>query len=187
METRYFSLSEILEMIDEPNRSCCKRLLNDNKELFNKAKGSKSKHQAWVGGYLDHVTEVCNIGIVIYNNLIKLRHLDFSIKDFLLVAFLHDLEKPWKGIVNLEDSSGIKNNLAIKDFVKSKIIEYGFNLNDTHINALKYAEGEGNDYDTFEMVQLPLAAFLHICDVFSARIWYEFPNNEDSWYKNKKT
>ena len=59
-----------------------------------------------------------------------------------------------------------------------QISKYKFKLNDSHINGLKYVHGEGNDYDKNVNVQKPLAAFVHSCDVFSARIWMDESKNQ---------
>lgn len=40
-------LEEFIQLIDEPNRSSCLSLLNDNKNRFTISPGSLSKHQAW--------------------------------------------------------------------------------------------------------------------------------------------
>ena len=61
MKPKYFLLDELLEMIDEPNRSGCKKLLADNRELFQTVQGSTNNHQAWSGGYFDHIQEIMNI------------------------------------------------------------------------------------------------------------------------------
>jgi len=49
------------------------------------------------------------------------------------------------------------------------------------LNALKYVHGEGNDYNPEVNVQGPLAAFVHCCDTFSARVWPDFPKERDKW------
>ncbi|MBW2998182.1 hypothetical protein KY321_01465, partial [Candidatus Woesearchaeota archaeon] len=63
MTEKYYSLRELLDMIDEPNSSRCEQIYLDNKEMFDKAKGSKVKHQAWSGGYYSHLRDAMNIGI----------------------------------------------------------------------------------------------------------------------------
>ena len=42
-------------------------------------------------------------------------------------------------------------------------------------NALRYKEGEGDDYDPHKRVAGELAAFCNNCDVWSARGWHDFP------------
>ena len=50
-------------------------------------------------------------------------------------------------------------------------------------DALKYVEGEMGDYSARRRVMNPLAAFCHLCDVASARIWFDFPKlgNDEPW------
>lgn len=178
---KYYSLDELFEMIDEPNRSCCKNIYLDNKSIFDKSKGSNVKHQAWEGGYLGHITDTMNISLVLYKSLNNCRILPFSQSDSLLVLYLHDLEKPWKYAGTESQKLEVKSFSNPKEFIKNKIEKYGFELTEGHWNALEYIHGEGEDYDPNKNVQLPLAAFVHSCDVISARIWHEFPKERNSW------
>lgn len=184
---RYYSLEEALQLIEEPNQSICNLVLKDNQELFAFAKGSKTKHQAWQGGYLEHVTETMNLAILFYNSLSSTsRPINFSLSDSLLVLFLHDLEKPFKQVkgkqLGLEDGSGKKDDAKIKDFKEELFKKYGFKLKDSQLNALKYVEGENESYHPAHRVMCELAAFCHLCDIWSARGWHDFPKRfGDSW------
>ena len=185
----YHSLHELLEMIEEPNGSICRKVLQDNYNLFSKARGSSHNHQAWEGGYLDHLTEIMNIAMVLYEPLNTRRALPFSASDALLVLYLHDLEKPWRHLINENGEVVVNPELKdkrtqVKDFVVKKIEEYGLQLTPEHWNGIWYAEGEHNDYSPKKRTQLPLAAFVHMCDVWSARGWYNYPSAEnDPWGK----
>lgn len=187
---KYYNLGEIIDFIHHPNSVPCKRILQENWELFSKAPGSSHNHQAWKGGYLNHVKEVCNIAIILYEPLNSRRPLPFSLSDSLLVLFLHDLEKPWK---HSEESkftnpeTGLKDRALIKKFVDEKITEYHFQLTEEHRNAIKYAEGEGGDYTPKKRIQPPLAAFAHMCDVWSARGWFDHPQEDDPWEGSKRS
>jgi hypothetical protein len=57
----YQNLTQLIELIDEPNKTACIAIFNDNKERFTQAPGSLTKHQAWSGGYIDHLEEAMNI------------------------------------------------------------------------------------------------------------------------------
>lgn len=46
----YRTVEQMLEKIDEPNRSACQRILVDNRKLFEQIQGSTHNHQAWPGG-----------------------------------------------------------------------------------------------------------------------------------------
>ena len=189
MKQKYYRLPELIEMIEEPNSSLCNILLQDNYELFSKARGSGYNHQAWEGGYLDHLTEIMNIAVVLYEPLNNKRTLPFSLSDTLLVLYLHDLEKPWRHLVNHKGEAVVNPELKdkrtqVKHFVKTKIEEYGLNLTAEHWNGIWYAEGEHNDYSSKKRTQLPLAAFVHMCDTWSARGWPNYPLEEnDPWGK----
>lgn len=162
-------LETILDMIDEPNRSACRKLYHDNKEIFDAAKGSRSNHQWWDGGYADHIREVSAIARMLYSQMDGKRPLPFTLSDAVLVLFLHDLEKPWKyGRPQTPIADG-------EQFKEGKISEYGILLDPRHLNALAYVHGELNDYSGDRRVQAPLAAFVHCCDTLSARVWYDEP------------
>lgn len=169
---------QILHLVSEPNRTKLENLYNDNWELIEKARGSKNKHQAWPGGYLDHIAESCGIAIKLYETLSSIRVLPFSLSDAILVLALHDLEKPWKHEVIggvIADKPEFRSPKTRKHFVFTEAVMHGISLTDDHKNALTYIEGEGNDYVPYKRVQWPLAAFVACCDTISARIWYDYP------------
>ena len=113
-----------------------------------------------------------NIALQIYQNLSALRQFPFSLSDALLVLYLHDLEKPWKYGKNKEQLNYFLSFDNEKEFLQHQVKKYKFKLTESHLNGLKYVHGEGNDYSPTENIQKPLAAFVHSCDVFSARIWF---------------
>jgi hypothetical protein len=183
MPHRYRRIEEMIEMIDEPNRSACATILADNRDLFQKVQGASHNHQAWPGGYFDHVQEVMNIALVLYHELSALRLLPFSVSDALLVLFLHDIEKPWKYEIDNDGKLKYKEALKTKAdchiFRNQKLREYGIVLTAEQENGMKYVEGEHNDYTNLRRVMGPLAAFCHLCDVTSARIWHNHPLAQD--------
>ncbi len=155
---------EALRNIEEPNRSKCYQLAYENKTLFEKASGSKYNHQAWQGGYIDHVAGTMEICKMLYPSFLD-KGVPFMLEDALLVMFLHDIEKPW--IVGSWDKD------ERKEFRARKLNEYGITLTPEQENALKYVEGEGRDYSNKHRVMNELAAFCHIADVASSRIWWD--------------
>lgn len=184
MTEKYYSIDELIDMIDGPNKKLCRKIYLDNKDIFEKAKGSNVKHHYWKGGYLGHLTEVMNIAVRLYDNLNLCRELPFSLSDVLLILFLHDLEKPWKYGGNLRKVNEVKSFPNSKSFVKNKIDEYDFKLSVNQMNALEYVHGEGDDYHPSRLIQSPLGALVHACDNLSARIWFDFPKDKfDSWKK----
>ncbi len=183
---QYFSIEEMIALIDEPNRSTCFSILEDNRELFQKVQGSTHNHQNWPGGYFDHVQEVMNLGILLYGALNFARPLPFSLSDLLLVVFLHDIEKPWKYEIGPDGELCHKSSMATKEdhqcFRMAKLAQYGIVFTPEQENGMKYAEGELNDYSSKHRVMGPLAAAAHMCDVASARIWFNHPmEKNDSW------
>lgn len=136
------------------------------------AKGSSHNHQAWSGGYFDHISEVFEISGKLLNAF-KDRNLPFTKSDVLIVLFLHDIEKPIK-YSNLINSSEFNGKST--DEIRSYLIEkYKIVITDAQKNALKYIHGEGNDYSSKERVMNELAGFCHCCDVMSARVFHGYP------------
>lgn len=187
MKPKYYTIDEMIGMIDEPNRSACRRILEENRSLFQTVQGSTNNHQAWFGGYIDHVREIMNIVIVLYYQLNALRPLPFSLSDALLVTYLHDLEKPWKyelgqgGQLNEIDAMR-GNKPAQHAFRFKKLAEYGIELAPEQHNGMLYVEGELASYSSRERVMGPLAALCHLADVASARVWFDHPlEHDDPW------
>lgn len=186
MKPKYFSVDEMVAMIDEPNRSACERILADHRELFETVQGSTHNHQAWPGGYLDHVVEIMNVGVVLHDELGAIRPLPFSLSDLLLVVFLHDVEKPWKYELRDDGMLHHRESMQTKEqhqaFRLAKLAEYGVTFTPDQENGMKYAEGEINDYSNRRRAMGPLAALAHMCDVASARLWFDHPSaRDDPW------
>jgi hypothetical protein len=162
------------------DRVACQKLLRDEFRLFERSPGSSFNHQAWPGGYLDHVAAVLRIAIELWPTMLKLGPCPFELAEALLVLFLHDLEKPWRpagGFVPPVrfDIPAERERLEKKErhvFRLRKIAEYGLTLTGPQENAIRYVEGEGDDYSGRARTMNELAAFCHMCDVASARIWH---------------
>ena len=190
MESKYYTIKQMLEMIDEPNRTACSRILTDNRKLFQTVPGSTHNHQAWPGGYFDHVQEIMNISVAEYDMLNSRRRQVFSLSDLLLVVFLHDLEKPWKYELGeagqLRHKSWMQTKRAAHQFRMTKLTEYDVVLTPKQENGLTYAEGELDDYTNRRRVMEPLAAVAHACDVIRARVWFDHPMQEDDPWRGAK-
>jgi hypothetical protein len=192
MKSPYLPIDNLVDLIDEPNRTAIKNILTDNRELFSKVQGSTHNHQAWPGGYIDHVTEVMNIAVVMFRELGALRPIPFTLSDILLVVFLHDIEKPWKYELgadgHLQHKASMQSKADHQRFRIEKLTEYGVQLTPEHENGLKYAEGELTDYTNRERKMGPLAAMAHLCDVTSARLWFDYPAaSADPWDGAKRS
>jgi hypothetical protein len=154
------------------------KLLQDHWGRIREAAGSSHNHQAWKGGYLDHIAEVMNIAELLYYTMDHLRLLPFSLSDALVVLFLHDLEKPWKYVPS---DIVLKTKEDRKRFRDELIAQYGIELNDMQKNALRYVEGvPDSEYTPGERTMGELAAFCHMCDIASARLWHD-RGRESQW------
>jgi hypothetical protein len=183
MTAPYLSLEDLLQQIDSRYRLGLQRLLNENNTAFQSAQGSTHNHQAWAGGYIDHVREVMNVAVVLYGTLGQLRPLPFSLSDALVVLFVHDLEKPWVyeevGGIWRRKEGGKQNAHTIR---LGKLAEVGLTLSEELERAVFFVEGEGSHYDNRTRGMSPLAAFCHMCDVASARLWHDHPFQcDDPW------
>ncbi|KKT28176.1 MAG: hypothetical protein UW14_C0013G0025 [Candidatus Yanofskybacteria bacterium GW2011_GWA2_44_10] len=142
---------------------------------FETLPGSINKHQAWPGGYKDHIQEVMNIAELLFDSLSKLRELPFLLDSALFILFIHDYDKLVRyqktenGFERKDDYSDMTEE--IQNFLKK---EFNYSLSQEELNALKYIHGEGKNYSANERVMQPLAAFVHCCDTISARIWHDY-------------
>lgn len=183
----YLRIEQLIDMIDEPHRSACHRILKENREPFERARGSTHNHQTWDGGYIDHVIDGMNYARHLYAfTEVFGRPLPFTVSDALLVFFLHDLEKPWRILVDADGQAsnreGLDTKAAYKQFREDKLHEYGLELTPYQLNGLTYVEGELGDYSSERRVMNELAAFCHMVDVWSARGWYDYPKAAgDEW------
>lgn len=167
-------------MISGPIKTTIFNIYNNNKTAFLTNAGSQHNHQAWEGGYVDHIVETMNIARLFHQNMSSVRHLDFSLSDALIVLFLHDIEKTQPERIDKYVGTGMLRPKA-KDRVRFQMIHekesFGIwdLLSNEHKNALDFVEGEGDIYSNTRRSMHPLAAFCHICDIASARIWHDRP------------
>ncbi len=185
--THRLEIRALIELIDEPNRSRCRAFLEEHLDRLRLAYGSTYNHQAWEGGYLDHVSEVMNFARFLHHALrIIGRPLPFTLSDALLVLFLHDAEKPWKYERTPDGKRVVSGRFTTKAgqhaFRTELFAKHGFTFTDAQQNALKYVEGEMQDYRGDRRVMNELAAFCHMCDMFSARLFHSYPRDvTDEW------
>jgi hypothetical protein len=183
MSSAYLPFDQLMRLVDEPYRTPFLRLLAEHGELFRAARGSSHNHQAWPGGYADHVRETMNIAVVLYEALRPLRPVPFSLSDTLVVMFVHDLEKPWAyelGPEGWRRREGLKENAHA--FRLARLAEASLTLPEELERTVTFVEGEGGKYSNPERGMSPLAAFCHMCDVASARLWHDYPlERDDPW------
>lgn len=179
----YLTIDDNVKLIDEPARGVCERILADHRPLFERVPGSTHNHHTWPGGYIDHVTECMNYARHQYAlDSAFARRMPFSRSDALLILFLHDLEKPWRILVDAQGNAtnrpGLDTKDAYKRFREDKLLEYGLVLTPYQHNGLTYVEGEGGDYSSKRRVMNELASFCHRVDTWSAREKYDSPRDE---------
>lgn len=177
MET---GIAELLPLIKEPNQKPVQAFWHDLQAHIPDAAGSSRSHQAWPGGYRDHIQETLNLARLLYGQLHHERPLPFSLASACLVLFLHDCEKPFRRAsdAQLKAFPWIKHRPTKSDktFQQLLIAHYGFAISADEWNALRYVEGEpDSEYVEGKRLQGPLAAFCHVCDTISARIWHDYP------------
>jgi hypothetical protein len=171
--TKYLNLTAALEVLPEG----CSQFMKDHWDAVSTAPGSGSNHQFWFGGYLGHLDELFGISALMYRAFSSLRPLPFKLTDAFLVLFLHDVEKAFKRL-----PEGVERNFAYETAAHSQkqiqqmvIDDYQLIVTEEMKNALEYVHGEGDDYRKDSRVAGPLAAFVHNCDYFSARVWHDEP------------
>lgn len=174
------SLQTLLGKIDPKKRKICFLIKKDFATKFETFPGSISKHQWWPGGYRNHLEETMNIAVVLFDALQKKRGVPFSLSDALFILFIHDLDKliSYKRTGKKFKRTKRHEEINVPQLLKEK---YSFRLNPTERNAIRYIHGENQDSNPRKRVMLPLTAFVHCCDILSARVWYEKGRNERGW------
>src|SRR5271170_1833034 len=167
----YLDFTALMALVSHQSRDRLWTIVRDNVSCFRPAKGSRSNHQAWEGGYLDHIAETMNIACQLYNTLSSLRKLPFTLGEALEVMFLHDIEKPFAEELKV---AGRYTKAARKGFRADMIHKYEINLTPAQENALRYVEGVPDlEYTPGERLMGELASFCHCCDILSARLWHD--------------
>lgn len=184
----YLQLVNLISLIDEPDQTACMHLYKENETLFKTAPGSATKHQAWPGGYYDHITDGMNYLRLDFYALLNAtkRPFPFTESSALKVFFCHDLEKLFNKYELNQHGIAVRKEMQDKqnqhDFKMEVIHRYGINLSEEEFIALKYVEGEGKDYDRTKRVMNELGALCSRQDLWSARGTYDYPlATNDPW------
>jgi hypothetical protein len=182
---KYKTIEELLNQVERPTAKVkLLALYTKYKGQMSTSAGSQHNHQAWEGGYMDHVVDTMNIARLFYTTMADKRRLEFSLSDALVVLFLHDIEKAFPVRIDALVGSGLSRQKA-KSKTKYRILheeDLWELLNEDQKNALDNCEGENESYSNTQRIMRPLAAFCHICDTTSARIWFERPLIErETW------
>jgi len=150
------------------------------------APGSSGNHQAWPGGYMEHIRQ--------FNSFVEQQYAkmeedgvftamshgeEFTLSEALAIGALHDIEKPF---IYTPTQTGqfvrdpkVRSKEA-KAQVRDTLIEYyGIVLTPNQLNAMKYVEGiPDSEYTPGDRIMNPLAALAHMADICSARILYNY-------------
>ena len=164
---------DYLEQLDDPRKEKILAFHQAYKELMEIAQGSFAKHQAWFGGYQDHIAECFRIAEAMYLGLQKIRQVPIKLSSAFVVLYFHDIEKMWKY------SQGLPPNFDKQCFYRQELKEiYGIELTTDELSALKYIHGElQEEYNATTRLMSPLASFCHCVDTLSARMWYDEGRN----------
>lgn len=177
------NINKLIKQLKGPKKEVVESIYVSFEKKFKTLPGSIKKHQAWRGGYEDHIEEVMNIAELLYKSMSKVRKLEFSLDSALFVLFLHDYDKleryKMSGRGKFSRKSEYKN---LADHMQKVLREdYKYEIPEEEYNAIKYTHGEGSDYSPDKRVMEPLAAFVHSCDTISARIWHKYGRSSISW------
>lgn len=190
-QSSYLPIADLLNAIEGPNGDACRRLYEDMRARFEISPGSSHNHQAWPGGYVDHITDAMNIGAQVYHLYNSLRPLPFPLSDVLLIVFLHDLEKPYR----YTDVNGTEipnpprqSKDELERFKLGIMTQYGIELTPQQANALEFVEGiRDHKYSNQERRMGELAVICHIADLTSARLWFNHPlPTDDPWQGSQR-
>jgi hypothetical protein len=184
MEIRFFDLHDIVGLVEPPNRNPIIDAYVSNAEIIAQAQGSKSKHQAWYGGYLDHVVTATNYALKVHEMEKGFSKHGYNKSDIALVMLLHDVGKIVKyrrlgdGWDYVENPGDVEHA-----FLDETIKRHGFQLTDIHKNALEFVHGEGSRYNPEKRLMGPLAVACHQADIWNARSTPEnpLPGGRDPW------
>lgn len=139
---------------------------NIYKDAIYSAKGSAFNHQSWEGGYVEHLYQCFQLAEFYYRLKYEFGGIPFSKQSVYTVLYFHDIEKIFK---HNKPSVLIDKDMWLYGILHEN---FGISFSKEEKNALKYIHGEGYEYSKTEKKMQPLAAFCHIVDVTSARIYF---------------
>lgn len=177
-------LDGLIQLMRPEHKKIAKAIYADHIRQMNIIPGSATKHQTWEGGYISHVEETINLALIMYHELHRRRPLPFDVSTALFCAFIHDFDKLLRYTVK-NNAADVSTLHADDDSEKVRLAlhkSYDYTMTDEEFKAIRYAHGEGSDFQPGgERVMSPLAALVHCCDTISARIWYDYGRAHDSW------
>lgn len=191
-ERMELSFEQWIERINGPNGDIIREQVMADPEICNlimTAPGSRGAHQAFTGGYREHMRQTMMIASHLYElalatDMFSQLPLEehFTESDALLVMFLHDIEKPFLFQVNPDGTISNRCQMTKTErtqFRTDFIERFGFQLNDQHWNGLDFVEGVRDHlYIPGNRADKPLAALCHAADNMSARAYYAYQNGK---------
>ncbi len=165
------NLYEIVSLVEAPNKDPVIDAYIQNAERIAVTPGSKTKHQAWKGGYLDHVVYATNYALALHKLDKEIGfNPDHTKGDIALVMLLHDFGKIVRYKKVNDGWEYVENpDVTEREFFESVIQEHNFKLTKEQKNALEFIHGEGTKHTPEGRVMRPLAVVCHNADIWSAR------------------
>jgi hypothetical protein len=157
-------VKEYLDCLNDDRKKAILDFHIEYLHLMEKSRGSQANHQAWEGGYLDHIFECFRIADNMYNSLTNIRPIPFTLDSALIVLYFHDIEKIWKYTTGAV--------IDKKFFYNVTLPERKIQFLPCELNALQYMHGENDTYSNQKRMMNELAAFCHAVDILSARMWH---------------
>ena len=146
---------------------------------FTIAPAAVKYHHNWQGGLYIHTEQVMNIAVDLFNEWKD--KLTVKLDDIIIVSFIHDLNKMYK--YKLRPLSEKEKNKPFYTYkYKEKttypsemdvlriLAEHNISLTRQQTEALAWHHGGWSDASKVYKSNSQLAAFIHIADLFSARV-----------------
>jgi hypothetical protein len=196
LERKRFSrvdFRDYLKLLDPPELAQKYLALYDANPFHREVCAGAKHHHWWKGGLEDHLREMIGLGF----DLMELYPGDFTFTktDLIIAIFLHDFHKIWdyryltaedrerdKRILDKQVFTTLKHTPLVDKASKTllEIGKYGIVPTETQWSAVLFAEGGFSDghfrfggttrLGDYVNAKNPLAAFAHVCDLYSAQI-----------------
>jgi len=186
------TIEEILCLIeDEKRREAVLALYRKVEKWMNEYPAAVRHHHWWPGGYRDHIEQVMNNALALYEHLKEQEgeyHLegkvDFCLDSLILCAFLHDFDKIGRyEKTDFSKDTWKKNRMPFEFRRETYAVEEaatvvacaarnGLLLTEYEIHALSLAHGGWSDImqRSYPPKMHPLAVVLHCADLLSGHI-----------------
>ena len=149
------------------------------REDFTTAPAAVKYHHNWEGGLYIHTEQVMNIAVDLFNDWKD--KLIVKLDDIIIVSFIHDLDKMYR--YELRPLSEKKDDKPFYTYkykeratyppemdVMRILAKHGILLTKEQTEALAWHHGGWSDASKTYMSNSQLAAFIHVADLFSARV-----------------